>query len=65
MAEIKISPENIERAKTLRSMKWTIDKIARNMGVNDKTIRRWLDKSDDPAISTELSEARLTNHKVM
>ena len=44
-------------------MKWTIDKIARNMGVNDKTIRRWLDKSDDPAISTELSEARLTNHK--
>jgi len=60
---IKISPENIERARTLKAMKWTNVKIAKDMGVDEKTVRRWLQRADDPEIACELDSARLANNE--
>jgi hypothetical protein len=55
---VKKSPEMVERAKALKAIKWGNRKIADELNVDEKTIRRWLAEPDPPGLEGALAEVR-------
>jgi hypothetical protein len=57
------SPENVEKAKALFEMGWTPPKIARDIGVNPSTIRRWLEEPETEEEHDKLELIRNANRQ--
>jgi DNA invertase Pin-like site-specific DNA recombinase len=58
-----IDPQQIERAKTLRALGKSQQKIANELGVSRWTIARWLEKEDPDELENELQEIRKVHHE--
>jgi hypothetical protein len=57
------TPEALEKAKTLHEMGWNNTKIAREFGLNEATIRRWLSLPDPIESHDELEKLRSQKRK--
>jgi hypothetical protein len=56
---LKKTPELVEEVKTLHAMGWHRLRLAKEFGVDERTIRYWLAVEDEPDQATKLEELRL------
>lgn len=58
MPRVKADPERIEQAKAFKELGWSNKKIAEYMGIDPKTVARYLAVEDPPALKEQLEDAR-------